>query len=50
MDEINEISEIYFKIIFRGVKLIFTGGYISLVAAFEGPEVILQLYNCKLLN
>ena len=32
----------------RGVKLIFTGGHISLVAAFKGPNVIfLGLYECN---
>ena len=31
----------------RGVKLIFTGGHISLVVAFKGPCVILGLYKCN---
>ena len=31
----------------RGVKLIFTGGHISLVVAFKGPNVILGLYKCN---
>ena len=31
----------------RGVKLIFTRGYISLTVAFKGPNVILGLYKCK---
>ena len=29
----------------RGVKLIFTGGHISLAVAFKGPNVILGLYK-----
>ena len=29
------------------VKLIFTGGHISLEAAFKGPNVILGLYKCN---
>ena len=28
-----------------GVKLIFTGGHISLMVAFKGPNVILGLYK-----
>ena len=28
-----------------GVKLIFTGGHISLTVAFKGPNVILGLYK-----
>ena len=31
----------------RGVKLIFTGGYISLTVALKGPNVILGLYKCN---
>ena len=31
----------------RGVKLIFTGGHISLTVAFKGPNVILGLYKCN---
>ena len=31
----------------RGVKLIFTGGHISLAVAFKGPNVILGLYKCN---
>ena len=31
----------------RGVKLIFSGGHISLVVAFKGPNVILGLYKCN---
>ena len=31
----------------RGVKLIFTGGHISLEVAFKGPNVILGLYKCN---
>ena len=31
----------------KGVKLIFTGGHISLVVAFKGPNVILGLYKCN---
>ena len=31
----------------RGVKLIFTGGLISLEVAFKGPNVILGLYKCN---
>ena len=30
-----------------GVKLIFTGGHISLKVAFKGPNVILGLYKCN---
>ena len=32
----------------RGVKLIFTGGHISLSVAFKGLDVILGLYKCGL--
>ena len=31
----------------RGVKLIFTGGHISLLVAFKGPNVISGLYKCN---
>ena len=31
----------------RDAKLIFTGGYISLAVAFEGPNVILGLCKCN---
>ena len=31
----------------RGVKLIFTGGHISLEVAFKGLNVILGLYKCN---
>ena len=31
----------------RGVKLIFTGGHISLLVAFKGPNVILGLHKCN---
>ena len=31
----------------RGVKLIFTGGHISLAVAFKGLNVILGLYKCN---
>ena len=31
----------------RGVKLIFTGGHLSLEVAFKGPNVILGLYKCS---
>ena len=31
----------------RVVKLIFTGGHISLVVAFKGSNVILGLYKCN---
>ena len=31
----------------RSVKLIFTGGRISLTVAFKGPNVILGLYKCN---
>ena len=31
----------------RVVKLIFTGGHISLMVAFKGPNVILGLYKCN---
>ena len=29
------------------MKLIFTGGHISLAVAFKGPNVILGLYECN---
>ena len=32
---------------YRAVKLIFTGGNISLLVAFKGPNVILGLYKCN---
>ena len=31
----------------RGIKLIFTGGRISLMVAFKGLKVILGLYTCN---
>ena len=31
----------------RGVKLIFTGGRISLTVAFKGPNVMLGLCKCN---
>ena len=31
----------------RGVKLIFTGGHISLTVAFRGPNVISGLHKCN---
>ena len=31
----------------RGVKLIFTGGHISLKVGLKGLKVILGLYNCN---
>ena len=34
----------------RGVKLIVTGGHISLTVAFKGPNVILALYKCNYLS
>ena len=34
-------------IYYRGVKLIFTGGYANLTVAFKGPNVILELYKCN---
>ena len=33
-------------ILSRGVKLIFTGGHVSLVVAFKGLNIILGLYKC----
>ena len=30
-----------------GVKLMFTGGHISLAVVFKGPNVILGLYKCN---
>ena len=33
--------------IYRGVKLIFIGGHISLMVAFQGLKVILRLYQCN---
>ena len=33
--------------LYQGVKLIFTGGHISLAVAFKGPNVILGLYKCN---
>ena len=30
-----------------GIKVIFTGGHISLVVDFKGPNVIFGLYKCK---
>ena len=35
------------KLYGRAVKLIFTGGHISLTVAFKGPKVILGLYKCN---
>ena len=35
------------KTVARGVKLIFTGGHMSLAVAFKGPNIILGLYKCK---
>ena len=34
-------------IIYQGIKLMFTGGHISLVVAFKGPSVILGLCKCN---
>ena len=34
-----------FNRLFRGVKLIFTGGHISLDVAFKWPNVVLGLYK-----
>ena len=34
----------------RGVKLLFTGGHISLAVAFKGPNVTLGLYNNVILG
>ena len=31
----------------RGVKLIFTGGHISLSVAFKGPNITLGLFKCN---
>ena len=31
----------------RDVKLIFTGGHISLVVAYKGPNAISGLYKCN---
>ena len=31
----------------KGIKLIFTGGHISLAVAFKGPNVILGLIKCN---
>ena len=31
----------------RGVKLVFTGGHMSLTVAFKGLNVILRLYKCN---
>ena len=31
----------------RGVKVIFTGGHITFMVAFKGPNVILGLYKCN---
>ena len=42
------INNIYaYKYCFRGVTLILSGGHISLVVAFKGPNVILGLYTCN---
>ena len=42
------LTDLNIKILyFRGVKLIFTGGHISLAVAFKGPDVILGLYTCN---
>ena len=31
----------------RGVKLIFSGGHVSLAVAFKGQNIILGLYKCN---
>lgn len=31
----------------RGVKLMVTGGHISLAVEFKGPNVILGMYKCR---
>ena len=50
MNCIGENCYKYLILYVRGVKLIFTGGHISLVVAFKGPDVTLGLYkrNCSL--
>ena len=35
------------RLLVWGVKIIFTGGHISLEVAFKGPNVILGLYKCN---
>ena len=35
------------KVLSGGVKLIFTGGHISLEVAFKGPNIILGVYKCN---
>ena len=42
----NKEYQYTYVIQFRGVKLIFTGGHISLAVAFKGPNVTLGLYTC----
>ena len=32
---------------YKGLKLIFTRGYISLAVAFKGPNINLGLYMCN---
>ena len=43
----KSIADVHFIIYSRGVKLILTGGHISLVVAFKGPKVTLGLYKCN---
>ena len=43
---VGKTPNLYIILQVVGVKLIFTGGYISLVVAFKGPSVILGLYKC----
>ena len=41
---VMDLGSIFYS---RGVKLIVTGGHISLMVAFTGPNVILGLYKCN---
>ena len=43
----KSIVPVLFSTYGRGVKLIFTGGHISLMVAFKGLNVILGLYKCN---
>ena len=44
---VSEKTNLNVQLHCRGVKPIFTGGHISLVVAFKGPNVILGLYTCN---
>ena len=43
----TEAKRVVLTVLGQSVKLIFTGGHISLEVAFKGPNVILGLFKCN---